>query len=191
MEVPYDSDNLNNQFALLFHNASDQDLHKRFQCLSLLLTFFSAWEDEKSNAMLDSAEVMKERMTRLSTMGSTRVLDAALRMLVRDNKNFAGMSYKNPTDFPIRPSTSIAVTHALPEGNSVQDSDMVNNGDIPMLPYESNECKSLTFATIPNPISESNDDNPSQVPTLPFMINDGIDHWDSILKDGNFIYMHL
>jgi len=60
MEVPYDSDNLNDQFASLYHNASDQDLHKRFQCLSLLLTFFSAWEDEKSNATLDSAEVMRE-----------------------------------------------------------------------------------------------------------------------------------
>jgi len=60
MDVPYDLDNLNNQFASLYHNASNQDLHKRFQCLSLLLTFFSAWEDEKSNVMLDSAEVMRE-----------------------------------------------------------------------------------------------------------------------------------
>jgi len=71
MEVSYDSDNLNDRFASLYHNASDQDLHKRFQCLSLLLTFFSAWEDEKSNAMLDSAEVMREQMTRLSMTGST------------------------------------------------------------------------------------------------------------------------
>jgi len=153
--------------------------------------FFSAWEDEKLNATLDSAEVMREQMTHLSTTGSTRVLDAALMMLVWDNKNLAGMSYKNPTDSPICLSTSIAVTHALPGGNSAQDSDMVDNGDIPMPSYESDECKSLTFAAIPNPISESNDDHPSQVPTLPFVINDGIDHWDSILKDGNFIYMHL
>jgi len=112
-------------------------------------------------------------------------------MLVRDNENLAGMSYKNPTDSPVHPSMSIAVTHALPEGNSAQDSDMVDNGDIPTPPYESDECKSLTFAAIPNPISKSNNDHPSQVPTLPFVINDGIDHWDSILKDGNFIYMHL
>jgi len=189
--VPYNLDNLNDQFASLYHNASDQDLHKRFQCLSLLLMFFSAWEDEKSNAMLDSAEVMRERMTHLSMTGSTQILDAALTMPVQDNENLAGMSYKNPIDSPIRPSTSIAVMHALPEGNSVQDSDMVDNGDIPMPPYESDECKSLTFAAIPNSISESNNNHPSQVPTLPFMINDGIDHWDSILKDGNFIYMHL
>ena len=141
--------------------------------------------------MLDSTEVMKERMTCLSTMGSTRVLDAALTMLVRDNENLAGMSYKNPMDSPICPSMSIAVMHALSEGNSAQDSDMVNNGDIPTPSYESDECKSLTFAAIPNPISESNDDHLSQVPTLLFMINDGIDYWDSILKDGNFIYMHL
>jgi len=112
-------------------------------------------------------------------------------MLVQDNENLAGMSYKNPTDSPICPSTSIVVTHALPEGNSAQDYDMVNNGDILMPPYESDECKSLTFAAIPNPMSKSNDDHLSQVPTLPFVINDGIDHWDSILKDGNFIYMHL
>ena len=189
--MPYDLDNLNDRFASVYHNASDQDLHKRFQCLSLLLTFFSAWEDKKSNATLDSAEVMKEQMTRLSMMGSTRVLDAALMMLVRDNENLAGILYKNPTDSPICPSTSIAVIHALPEGNSAQDSDLVNNGDIPMPPYESDECKSLTFATIPNPISKSNDDHLSQVSILPFVINDGIDHWDSILKDGNFTYMHL
>jgi len=130
-------------------------------------------------------------MTHLSTTGSTQVLDAVLTMLVRDNENLAGMSYKNPTDSSIRPSMSIAVTHALPEGNSAQDSDMVDNRDIPTPPYESDECKSLTFAAIPNPISESNDNHPSQIPTLLFVINDGIDHWDSILKDGNFIYMHL
>jgi hypothetical protein len=193
MESPYDSDNLNNPFASLYQNASDQDLHKRFQCLSLLLTFFSALEDDKMNATLDSAEVMKERMNRLSTPGPTRVIDAALTILVRDNEILAGMSYKNPTNSPIRPSTSIAVTHALPEGNSAQDSDKVDDRDIPTPPYESDESKSLTFAAIPNPTSESNVDHPSQnqVPTLPFVINDGIDHWDSISKDGNFIYMHL
>lgn len=191
MESPYDSDNLNN--PSLYQNASDQDLHKRFQSLSLLLTFFSALEDENLTATLDSAEVVKERMNRLSTTGPTRVIDAALTLLVRDNENLAGMSYKNPTDSPIRPSTSIAVTHALPEGISVQDSDKVDNGDIPTPPYESDESKSLTFAAIPNPASESNDDHPSQnqVPTLPFVINDGVDHWDSISKDENFIYTHL
>jgi hypothetical protein len=159
----------------------NNDLHKRFQCLSLLLTFFSAWESQGSNPTLDSTAVMKERMHRLSTKGETRVIDAALTILVRDNENLAGMSYLKPTDSPTRPPTSIAVTQ-------VQDSD---NGDIPTPPYESDESKSLTFAAIPNPGSNDNFPSQDKSSSLPFLINDGENHWDRILGDKDFMYTEL
>jgi len=82
--------------------------------------------------------------------------------------------------------------HALPESNLAQDSDKVDNGDIPTPPYESkSKSKSLTFAAIPNPTTNDNYPSQNQVPTSLFMINDGIDHWDSISKGGNFMYTQL
>jgi len=80
--------------------------------------------------------------------------------------------------------------HALLEGNLMQDSDKVNNGDIPMLPYES-KSKTLTFAVIPNPTTNDDYLSQNQVPTPLFIINDGIYHWNSISKDRKFMYMQL
>lgn len=177
-----------------------EQLHKRFRALSLLLTFFAAWDDHNGLATQDAFDILQERMSRMGRSGGqSRIIDTVLAILVLDDELLAGMSYRKPM-VPLTCPPGGLVVMMQSTIDTLDKSDDL--GDIPPLDVEGEGPKMLNLAaipnsysratTIPNPRSDDEEHldetipNPSDI--FPFIINSGKNHWDSIMGVDDFMY---